>query len=173
MTQTANQVVPYGTALFYDKVAQELNTLIFDKGHIDDLYPVCFTGEEEEETFPQVYINDGEKVNLRVLPDSSKSMSFFTVEGEMEEVEDFDMAIPMGYIAWMNLQKIGPGKKYDFTTEILKDILNVIEDYGGYNVSVNVTDPLSQFSMLEGKSATMRPYSAFKINFTKNIHICE
>jgi hypothetical protein len=173
MTQTYKDVIPHEEALFQDKIAQELNVLLFDLGHIDDLYGVCQTGIEEDETFPYIYINDGEKLNLRVLPDSSKSMSFYTVEGEWDELDELDVAITMGYIAWMNLQKIGPGKKYDFTNEILRDVLNVIKGYGGYDFTVNVTDPLSEFSMLEGKASTMRPYSAFKITFTKNIHICD
>ena len=165
-------IIPQGEPLLYDKIAQDLNEKMFTLGHIDDLYPVCFTGEENEETFPQVYINDGEMISLRVLPDSTKSLSFFTIDGEIQVIDEFDAAVPMSYIGWMNLQKVGPGKKYDFTNEIIQDSYNAIHNYGGYDININVTTPLEGFSMMEGKAATMRPYSAFKIGFIKNTRIC-
>lgn len=173
MTQEANDIAPHGNPLFYDLIASELNALLFNLGHIDDLYGVCFTAEENEETYPQIYVNDGTKVNLRVLPDSSKSMSFFVVGGNMTELDELDMAVPMGYIVWMNLQKVDPSKAYDYTEEVLRDVLNVIRKYGGYDFNVDVNSPLSEWSMMEGKAATMRPYSSFRVDFTKNVRICE
>jgi len=167
------RVIEYGTPILYDKVAQELNVKLFDLGYIDDLYPVAFTGVEEEETFPEIYLNDGNRINLRLLPDSSKSYSFFVVTGEMIE-EELTFQIPMALIVWMNMQKIAPGKKYDFTSEVIRDVYNVLDDYGCYDLSVNVNDPFEGFTILDHEklATTMRPYTAFRISFTKNINIC-
>ena len=175
MTQSASDISAFSTPLFYDKVAQELNIEISDLGHIDDLYPVCWIGYDDEDTYPEVYLNDGTKVNMRVMPDSTKSMSFFVVTGEMTEIDDLDFAVPMAYCSWMNLQLIDPTKAYDYTSEIIRDMYHVISKYGGYDINVEVQDPYPEFTQLSKQIAanTMRPYSGFRINFTKNVGICD
>jgi len=174
MTQSASDITAYSNPLFYNKVAQELNVKLDSLGHIDDLYPVCFVGYDEEDTYPEVYVNDGTKTNLRVLPDSTKSMSFFTVS-DMTEVDEIGFAISMSYYVWMNLLKVDPSKAYDYTAEIIKDVYNVIYKYGGNDPSVNVNDPFAEFTQLSKQITAniMRPYSGFRVDFIKNIQICD
>jgi len=168
------QVQLFSSPLLYEKVAQELNTLLTTLGHIDDLYPVCWVGYDGEETYPEVYLNDGGKANLRVMPDSTRSLSFFVVTGEMIEIDEIGFAIPMAYCVWMNLQKVDATKTYDYTTEIIKDCYNVIQKYGGYDISIEVQDPYPEFTQLSKQVAanTMRPYSGFRISFTRNVQTC-
>ena len=168
------QVQPFASPLYYDKVAQELNAKLTLLSHIDDLYGVTWVGYDDEETYPEIYVNDGTKQNLRVMPDSTKSLSFFVVTGEMSEVDEIGFAIPMAYCVWMNLTKVDPSKAYDFTTEIIRDCYNVINTYGGYDVSVEVNDPYPEFSQLSKQVSAniMRPYSGFRIEFTKNVQTC-
>lgn len=165
----------FSSPLLYDKISQELNALLTTLGYIDDLYPVCWVGYDGEETFPEVYINSGTKANLRVLPDSARSLSFFIVTGDMNEIDEIGFAIPMAYCVWMNLLQVEPTKAYDYTAEIIRDCYNVINTYGGYDISVDVNDPYPEFSQLSKSVAAniMRPYSGFRISFTKNIQVCD
>lgn len=174
MTQTASSISPFVSPLYYDKVAQELNVKLDLLGHIDDLYGVTFVGFDNEETYPEIYLNDGTKQNLRVLPDTTRSMSFFVVTGEMDEIDEEAFAIPMAYCVWLNLLKVDPSKTYDYTTEIIRDVYNVIGKYGGYDTSVEVNDPYPEFSQLSKDVGAniMRPYSGFRVNFTKNVQNC-
>jgi len=172
MTQSSNDIIQNSSPLLYDKIAQELNDEMNCLGYIDDLYPVCSIGEEEDQTYPEVYQNDGTKVNLRVMPDSTKSLSFFIVEGDLQEIDEDDLIIPMAYVVWMNLTKVDPARKYDYTEEVIRKVYNVIKDYGGYDISVNINSPLEGFTMLEGNTVNMRPYSAFKVSFNKNMRVC-
>jgi len=162
----------FTSPILYDKVAQEINTKLGST--FDDQYPVCWTRTEEEETVPEVYNNDGTKVNLRVMPDTARSLSFFTVEGELVELDEFYFSCPMALTFWVNLQKYDVTKSYDYTAELIKEVTNIIRDYGGYDFSVNVVNPFENFSMLEKEVAanTMRPYTAAKISFTCNAQIC-
>jgi hypothetical protein len=72
----------------------------------------------------------------------------------------------------MNFQKVDSSKSYDYTHEVIRDTYNVLRNFGCYDISINTTTPLEDFSMLEGKAANMRPYAAFKISFNVNVSVC-
>ena len=163
-------VIQHGNPLLYDKIAQELNEHLALLGWIDDLYPVCFVATYGDETYPEVYINDGAKVSLRVLPDSTKSMSFFVVGG-MTELDEWDMEAQMSLCVWVNLQKIDPGKKYDYTTEIIRDCFNVLRNYGCYDMVTDINTPFGEFTQLS-LDVLRRPYTGFRINFNKTMNVC-
>ncbi|GAF73165.1 unnamed protein product [marine sediment metagenome] len=162
----------FSSPILYDKPAQEINTLLAST--FDDQYPVCFTGEEEEETFPVVYENDGTRVNFRVMPNNTRSLSFFTIEGELVEQEEYHLVAPMAITCWVNLEDYNTSSDYnfDYTTEIIRDVYNVLRGYGCYDLSINVNDPFEGFSMLQARTHMMRPYSGFKISFNKIIRVC-
>ncbi len=166
-------VVNFSSPVLYDKIAQELNVELNKLGHIDDLYPVARAGFESDESFPEIYVNDGTKINFRILPDSTRSMSFFIVTGDMEDI-DMAFSVPMAYIVWMNLTLVDPSKQYDYTAEIIRDVYNVLDAYGCYEINVDINTPFEGFSLLEKEvnNNTMRPYSAFRCNFTKTVEIC-
>jgi hypothetical protein len=138
------------------------------------VYPVAFPGSEEDESYPEIYMNDGSKLNLRLLPDSNRALSFFTVTGDMVEIDEGYYSIPMAVYVWFNLQKLNPAKEYDYTAEIIKDFTHVLDKYGCYDLAVDVVTPLDPFTMLDKDKTNniMRPYTAFRINFNKNIQIC-
>lgn len=171
MTTAASEIAPFGDGLFYDRIAQEINAKL--ESMFDDQYPVCWTRTENEETIPEVYLNDGTKVNLRVMPNDSRSMSFFTVEGDLIELDEDYFEIPMAITCWFNLQEYN-SKQYDYTSELIRTVYNVLKDYGAYDMNVNVNTPFENFSMLAKvvDENTMRPYSAFKISFVKTSQIC-
>jgi hypothetical protein len=167
-------VSTFTTPLLADKIAQELNTELAST--FDDQYPICSVGVEGDETYPEVYKNDGTKISYRVMPDDARSLSFFTIEGNMSEQDEdeYHLSVPMGFTFWVNLQKYNPAKDYDYTSELIRDVLNILRAYGCAGIEVNITDPFEGFSLLQRniEANTMRPYSAVKITFTKNVPIC-
>ena len=165
-------IATFTTPVLYDKIAQEINTALSSK--FDDQYPVCWTRTENDETVPEVYQNDGTKINLRVMPDKVRSMSFFTVESDLVELDEEDFACPMALTCWVNLQDYDDSKEYDYTSELIRDVYNVLKDYGCYDMNINVNDPFEGFTMLEKEKQAniMRPLSAFKIAFSKNVAVC-
>ena len=56
-----------------------------------------------------------------------------------------------------------PTKDYDFTAEIIRDAYNVLNDYGCYDISIDINNPFDGFSLTD----IIRPYSAFRMNFNK------
>lgn len=169
-TQTA-----FSTPYLWDKIAQELNVKLNALGYFDDLYMVAHVGFNDEETFPEIYKNDGSRENFRLLPDSTRAMSFFIVTGDVEENDEYHMTCPMALCVWMNLELVDADKNYDYTSEIVRDSFNVLRDYGCYDMSVDINTPFDTFSELaKGVGANiMRPYSGFKISFNKSIEICQ
>jgi len=163
----------FSSPILFDKVAQEINTALGSK--FDDQYPVVWMRFEEEETVPEVYKNDGSKTSFRVMPDKTRSMSFFTVEGDLTELDEGHFVCPMAITFWVNLQEYDNSKAYDYTSELIRDVTNVVRKYGGYDFSVNVLTPFEGFTMLEKAvdANTMRPYSAAKISFSKNVQLCD
>jgi len=162
----------FDNPILYDAVAQGIIALSSDV--FDDCYPVCFTGQEEDETFPVVYENDGSRVNLRVLPTDTRSMCFFTIEGELDDMDDYHLRVPMAMTCWLNLETYNTSSDYnfDYTSEVVRDVFNIIRNYGGYDMKVNVHDPFEGFTMLQPRTNMMRPYSGFKISFSINKRVC-
>jgi len=166
-------ITPFADPLMYDKVAQEINTELGST--FDDQLGVCWVRTEEEQTVPEAYANDGTKVNFRVMPDRTRSLSYFTIEGDLIELDEMHFTCPMALTFWVNLAEYDQSKAYDYTTELIRTVTNVIRKYGGYDFSVNVLTPFEGFSMLDKEvdANTMRPYSAVKVSFTKNVQICD
>ena len=166
----------FDNPILYDKIAQELNVKLDVLGYIDDLYGVAREGFEEEDTFPEIYTNNGSKISLRVMPATERSLSFFIVTGEMVEAngEEFNFDVPMALIVWFNLLKVNPLKLYDYTSEIIKDVYNVLDTYGCFDIGVDINDVFSPFTMLEKQisSNLVRPYTGFKMTFNKTVSIC-
>ena len=163
----------YSTPQIYNQKVQELNTALDALGWIEKIYPIAYKGEEEEGTFPEVYYNDGSKKNIRVLP-GGKAISFFQIESDLVEVDEFFFNTQLSLTVWADLAKIDSGKKYDFTTELIKEVLNVLRLNSCYDFAISTDEVLSGFSYMEKKLSqnTMRPYTAFKITFNTLLSIC-
>lgn len=165
----------FASPILWQKIAQEINVELAKLGHFDDVYPVASIGFDGDETFPEMYKNDGTKTNFRLLPDSTRAMSFFVVSGDMIEIDEFTLECPMSLCVWMNLQLLDDTKEYDYTQDIVKDCYNVLRNYGCFEIAVDINTPFSEFTqMTKDVSANiMRPYSGFRINFTKTINVCK
>ena len=168
-------ITAFTAPYLWDKIAQQLNTQLKTLGYFDDLYMVAHVGYDGDETFPEIYKNDGSRENFRLLPDSSRAMSFFIVTGDMPENEEYHLTCPMALCVWMNLELVETAKNYDYTSEIVRDCFNTLRAYGCYDMTVDINTPFDGFTQLaKGVSANiMRPYSGFKISFSKSIEICQ
>lgn len=165
--------VPYSSPVFFDKKVDALNTELETLGWISKQYPICFLGETEEGTFPEVYYNDGTKKNLKVMPEGD-AISFFVVNGEIEQVEEFHYRLPLSLIVWADLSHVYQNKAYDYTSELVKDVIGILENNSCNDLVIEVNNVFNEYTFLQKllNQNTMRPYTAFRINFTTIITKC-
>ena len=167
------KTIQFDNPVFFDRKVQELNTELESLGWIINQYPVCYKGENKEGTFPQVYYNDGSSKNLMALPEGNAT-SFFTVEGEMLETEEFHFVIPLAITIWADLTRVYPAKAYDYTGELIKDVVGILQANSCNDLKIQVENVFGDYSFLDSKlqQNVTRPYTAFKISFTCLISKC-
>jgi len=158
---------------FYDKKVYEINRDLNWLGWIEHIHPVADVGVDEEGTFPEVYMNDGTKKSIRILP-SGNSLSFFEVN-EIDQIDETEFfGVNLSIVVWADLTKVYPSKTYNYRSELIKDIKGVLDGHSAYDMSVQVKDVFSEYSQLEkiNNQNTMLPYTAFRITFTVNLLTC-
>ena len=166
------KTVIYDSPVFYDHFVQDLNTELETLGWIESQYPICRKGEVKEGTFPEAYYNSGSKKNIKVLPEGN-SISFFMINGTISEVEDFHYRIPLSLFVWGDMTKIYPQKKYDYTGELLKDVIGVLKKNSCDDLQIEIEGAFKDFSMIEKiLQRETRTFTAFRINFTTTITKC-
>jgi len=158
---------------FYDKKVKEINDDLKNLGWIDHVHPVAEVGVDEQGTFPEVYMNDGTKKSIRVMP-SGNSMSFFEVNDvdQIDETEFF--AVNLTLIIWADLTKVNPSQPYNYRAELIREVKGVLDKHSAYEINVQLTDVFSNYSQLEKLEYqnTMLPYTAFGITFTVSLLTC-
>lgn len=163
----------YENPLFFDKKIQALNEKLEGLNWIQNQYHIAWMGEDEEGEYPEVYVNDGTNKNIRVLP-SGNSMSFFQIEGDISEVEEYYYSVSFGLYVWADLSKIYKAKKYDYTSELIREVVNVLKDNDCNDITISTNNVLDEFTYLQKKikQISMKPYTSFKISFTTIITNC-
>lgn len=166
------KTILFDDPVFYDAKVQDLNTELEVLTWLQNQYPICRKGEVKEGTFPEVYYNSGTK-NFKVMPEGM-SVSFFTINGEITEVEEFDWNVPLSFYVWGNLTKMYPQKKYDYTGELIKDVIVILQKNSCTDLVIQTDNVFAEFTMLEKqlKQNAMRPFTAFKISFNTMITKC-
>ena len=159
-----------------DAVVQYFNDKLASVSAIEYFYPIAHIGTDEEgNTYPLVYTNDGSVKNIMLFPDSKvKSFIFWQFDNSVILEEDDGVQYNLSLIFWGNLDMI-ENKNYDYTSEIIRDILNVIiaEDVDNVEYSEYYFDDYTKYSEAE-RQTLMRPNTSFKISFTFNSsYICE
>jgi hypothetical protein len=135
-------------------------------------------GIEQRFRYPQIYLNDAGKSHLDIRPDSQvKSFCFFEQNSDVR-YEAYDQATHYGWLTydlgivfWLNLPKID-NRIYDFTQELLQDVLNVGLWRSPLQYQVeNVTADSRPESVFEKysldpaeKQFLMYPYSGFRLD---------
>ena len=158
---------------FFNKRIEEINESLSALGWIEYIHPLAHVGEYEQGTFPEVYVNDGSKKSIRIFPHGN-SLSFFTLSSA-EQIDESEMyAVNLSLVVWADMTKVYPAKTYDYTTELLKDVKEVIDKHNGYSKTFDFDEVFEDFSQLEKveNQNTMLPYTAFRVNFTVDLLMC-
>lgn len=170
-------ITDFASPKFYDKKVQALNTKLDTLGWIDNTYPIAQIGISDEKTFPEIYNNDGSRVSTRIYP-QGKSLSFFVMNGDINGVntddDDTSFIVPLALIVWADLTKVYPAKKYNYTTELLEDVVKKLRDNSCNDITIQTDKAFEGFSDLDKSDFqnVMLPYTAFKINFTCLLTLC-
>jgi len=162
----------YSDPKLHDKEVQTLQNAIAALSWVQDAYPLVRKGQDDKgNTFPQVYKNDGTDVSVKVTPDSDVNcLCFFELDGNVERFPEGvgKYTYPLSVTFWLQLDKVYPAKNYDYTSELIVEIVNLLITYGCENISYTTEDIFDGFSELEDiNTKFMRTYSAFKIFFSK------
>ena len=157
-----------------DKIVQDLNALLTD--HVEYTYGIAHMGYNEDgDTYPQIYYNDGSVKNIMLFPDSKvKSFCFWELVGSNVLDEDEGVEYELNFVFWGNLYRIDSTKYYDFTSEIEQSIIQVFKNAGATEISYTEEDVFSVYSkyLEQEKQTLMRPNTGFKINLKYNDQIC-
>lgn len=160
-----------------DAVVQTLNTALLTTGHIEYAFPIAHLGYRKEgETYPSVYRNDGSFKNEMIFPDNKvKSFSFWEFVNAEDSLEGDGTLYEFNYVYWGNLQRLDNTKMYDFTSEIMQDIIEVLKANWVEDLEWETEDIFEEYTMYleEKKQTLMRPNTGFKINFKVRGNVCD
>ncbi len=161
------RVIPkYTDPKLQDEVVQTLNTKLEACTYIEYFYPIAHLGtNKEDETYPQIYRNDGSEKNLMLFPDNkAKSFIFWEFVGATILDDDEGVDYNLSLIFWGNLDRMD-NKHYDYTGEIQQEILQILKTNGARDISFEDYD-FATYSMYQEneRQTLMRPNTAFKID---------
>lgn len=123
---------------------------------------------------PRIYSANDEYIDCS--PDEQfQAMSFFARNGTVQISNDADepeMRFPLSLFVWADLSRIDNTNTYDYTDQLLGDVLNVLKHY--YDSEITVfqyeCDPIrvyDRYSLSDARTRLMTyPYTAFRIDFT-------
>lgn len=189
--------ITYNSPVLLGKLIQGINENL--KQNLDWLeltYPVAktvyITRDDTEYRFPGVYKNDGSSYHIAIAPDEKvRAFSFFEIADSFEidgESNPFDISgntsFPVSLIVWANLPKIYAGRSYDFTEELIQDILQNgkmrditgLIDIESVNIEMRTEEVFVKYDFDQtDRQFMLYPYSAFKINMTllADISLCQ
>jgi len=180
----------YSSPVLVDKYVQYLQQSLDGLTWLEYVYPAVRVGVDENgRTYPVVYANDGSMKNYSILPDTDiKSCAFFEYDGDIRPLDgvfnggDSDMVIPLAVVVWGRLDYIYPTKDYDYTMELIKDVVGKLKDaanYSGYGISL-LTDVsfsvdhdrvFSRYTLLTESEmqSLMRDRTAFRVSFSLTV----
>ena len=163
-----------------DAVVQELNTALLANAtlapYIEHIFGIVHTGyDEENNSYPSVYYNDGSRKNMMLFPDNKvKSFGFWEFDGADVLDDDDGFNYSLTFLFWGNLERLNDGKNYDFTSEIEQMVIKILSDNGATDVSYTQDDVFGGYSKYQEnkKQTLMRPNTGFKIGMDIHSFIC-
>jgi len=159
------------------KIVQDLQIVLDTVSWLDQAYnyPIAHIGTQQNETtYPRVYINDAEVDYEDVRPnDTIQALSFW----EINEPYTFDrtaedVQINLSLIIWYNLQRVDNTKAYDYSPELRAEILQLLYDSGGVDNDIEIEiRPKQIFDKYTFQDSDLKylgyPYGASKFTFEK------
>jgi len=163
------------------KIIEEIQALFASKVYLDVIYPVAKVGRQQlEDTvhlFPRVYLNDGGTEYIDVMPDDKlKGYTFFEIEGiQSYDRENEEFTVTLNQIFWFNQKKIDD-RNYDYTHELIGDILKTYELNSSITTEIQIEETLdniyNKYDLPQERvQQFMYPYTGVK--FTYDVTICE
>jgi hypothetical protein len=167
-------VPTYSSPVLHDAVVQTLNALL--TSYVEYLFGISHIGVDDEgETYPQVYNNDGSTSNVMIFPDNRvKSFCFWVLNGAEVLDDDDGMVYDLTFIFWGNLERIDQSKNYDHTSEIQQSILKVFKGQDVTELSYTQEDVFVDYTkyLEQERQTLMRPNTGFKISFKIQGSVC-
>lgn len=128
------------------------------------------------ETYPGVYVQSGNKKIEDLTPNTTaKSYLFFekrdpyNISYQVGEKNTYDLSV----IFWGQMTQIDSSKEYDYTDELVKEIVEVLRTFSVTNIQVYFDNVFSRYTLHgSDKQMFMYPYSSFKIDFTIRGNSC-
>ncbi len=175
MALTLPAVPPYFDSPKMDyEVAQNLQKALADELlWLERAYHIARTGiiSEDKVGYPQIYSNNGSAEHFNIRPDLKvKAYSFFEIDSPYT-IDYFkgDLNCFFSLVFWGQLNNINSLKQYDFTSELVQDVINVLKENGcdQFRVETRPEKIFDKYSGLlqETRQHLMRPFTAFKISF--------
>jgi hypothetical protein len=173
----------FASPQLHHKVIQNIQSLFqTELSWLQYCYPLAHVGiskdaEGNEVKYPRVYINDGAKEYYDIRPnDEFRSYGFFELQDPStfaQSDNDGEIQYQLSFIVWFNFKTVSTTKLYDYSSELIKDVLrawneDITIQKSITNVSYDI-DPNTIFEKYSLKITDsqflMYPYGAFKINF--------
>ena len=154
-----------------DQVIELIRAKLDDFTWIDEVYPAAkVMTRDNSETYPGVYVQAGNKKILDLTPKTSlKSYVFFekrdpyNISYQVGEKNTYNLSL----IFWGQMNQIDKTKEYDYTDELVKEIVEVLRTFSVTGIQVYFDNVFSRYTLHNSeKQMFMYPYSAFKIDFT-------
>jgi len=148
-----------------EKIRQKLTSLAY----LSEVFPATKVGiRDNGSTYPAVYVQDGNQKILDLTPNTKwKSYCFF--EKRNYNISTFETDIngyDLSLIFWGQMNLIDVSKKYDYTDEIVSEIINKLRSLDCGNFTVSFENVFGKYNLHESiKQFFMYPYSNFKIDF--------
>jgi len=124
-------VKKYIDPVLVDKFVQEIQIQIEQFPWVGESYGLVGEGVDKDgKKYPQIYLNDGTWRSVSLLPDTNKkSLSYFSLDGNVvvDTTDDYEsLVIPLALYFWGRLDKMLIRKKYDYTSELINDMLYLL-----------------------------------------------
>lgn len=155
------------------KVAQEVQDELAALSWMDRAYHIARIGVNASEnvTYPQIYLNDNTSEHANIRPDNEIGAYSFIEEDSPHRISinDDELRCFFSVVVWGNLDIIDNLKTYDFTSELINDVVGALANMGASDISFD-DRPEVIFNKYTGvtqelKQHLMRRYTAFKVTF--------
>lgn len=175
MSITLPSVPPYYSDPKLDyRMAQKLQEAFqTNLSWLDRAYHIAKVGinAEAKTGYPQIHANDGSKEHFDIRADDKiGAYSFIEIEKPyVINFNDDEVRYYFSVVFWCNLDNIDALKDYDFTSELIKDVTDLLLSMEAGSVGVE-TRPERIFDKYSGirqdlKQFQMRRFTSFKISF--------
>ena len=151
----------------FDLLIEQLRTDLENSSYSPKTFPAVKKGIRETKTFPECYMNDGTIESIAIIPDNSENYFIFFEKGnanfdEYNGLNNYDFSL----IAWFNLKSLDENKTYDFSEEIIKEIIDILNGFNSTNIVCQYNYNFQDYSLINQKKMQFLtyPYNSVKIN---------